>query len=94
MLRALTHKVSPRIAECEVTFIDRSPINLQLAECQHNDYCDVLKKLGVIVKELSENEGSVARIASELLSSSSSPIIPFGNYHLETIQVPVQVASL
>ncbi len=56
MLRALTHKVSPRIAECEVTFVDRAPINLQLAGRQHDDYCAALKKLGVIVKELSENE--------------------------------------
>jgi dimethylargininase len=56
MLRALTHKVSPKIAECEVTFIDRSPIDLQLAGRQHDDYCTVLKKLGVIVRELSENE--------------------------------------
>jgi dimethylargininase len=56
MLRALTHKISPRIAECEVTFIDRSPIDLRLAVRQHNDYCAVLKKLGVIIKELSENE--------------------------------------
>ena len=56
MLRALTHKVSPKIAECEVTFIDRSPIDLQLAVRQHDHYCDVLKNLGVLVKELSENE--------------------------------------
>jgi dimethylargininase len=55
MLRALTHKVSPKIADCEVTFIDRSPIDLQLACRQHDVYCEVLKKLGVIVKELSEN---------------------------------------
>ena len=56
MLRALTHKVSPEIAECEVTFIDRSPIDLRLAVRQHDHYCDVLKKLGAIVKELSGNE--------------------------------------
>jgi dimethylargininase len=56
MLRALTHKVSPRIAECEVTFVDRSPINLPIAIRQHDHYCDVLKQLGVIVKQLSENE--------------------------------------
>src|SRR3989442_8013540 len=55
MLRALTHKVSPRIAECEVTFIDRSPIDLRLAVLQHDHYCDVLKGLGVTVKKLSEN---------------------------------------
>jgi dimethylargininase len=56
MLRAITHKVSPKIAECEVTFVDRSPIDLQVAVRQHDTYCDVLKKLGVNVKELSENE--------------------------------------
>ena len=55
MLRALTHKVSPRIAECEVTFVDRSPIDLEIAVRQHDHYCDALKNLGVIVKELSEN---------------------------------------
>lgn len=56
MLRAITHKVSPKIAECEVTFIDRAPIDLRLAERQHDDYCDVLTGLGVIVKQLSEND--------------------------------------
>jgi len=56
MLRAFTHKISPRIAECEVTFIDRSPIDLRLAVRQHDDYCDALKKLGVTVKKLSEND--------------------------------------
>ena len=56
MLRALTHKVSPRIAECQLTFVDRSPIDLRTAERQHEHYCDVLRKLGVVVSELSENE--------------------------------------
>jgi dimethylargininase len=56
MLRALTHKVSPSLAQCELTFIDRSPIDLQLAVRQHDGYCATLKKLGVSVKTLSENE--------------------------------------
>jgi dimethylargininase len=56
MLRALTHKVSSRIAECEVTFVGRSPIDLPLAVRQHDHYCDVLKGLGVNVEKLSENE--------------------------------------
>src|SRR5215216_1981155 len=56
MLRAITHKVSPIIDKCELTFIDRSPIDLQLATRQHNDYCAVLEKLGIIVNTLSENE--------------------------------------
>lgn len=56
MLRALTHEVSPRIAECEVTFVDRVPINLPLAMRQHDDYCAALEGLGVVVERLSENE--------------------------------------
>ena len=56
MLRALTHKVSSRIAECEVTFVDRLPIDLPRAARQHDDYCEALRGLGVIVEELSENE--------------------------------------
>jgi dimethylargininase len=56
MLRAITHKVSPRIAECELTFLARNPIDLELAIRQHDDYCAVLEKLGITVEKLSENE--------------------------------------
>lgn len=56
MLRALTHEVSPRIVECELTFIDRSPIDLGLAKYQHDNYCAALEELGVAVERLSENE--------------------------------------
>lgn len=56
MLRALTHRVSPHIADCELTFLSRSPIDLQLAVRQHDDYCALLNKLGVTVDKLSENE--------------------------------------
>jgi dimethylargininase len=56
MLRALVHKVSPRIAECEVTFVNRLPIDLQLAAGEHEDYCAALERLGVIVKRLNGNE--------------------------------------
>jgi len=56
MLRALTHNISPNIAQCELTFLDRSPIDIQLAIDQHDNYCGVLRKLGVVVERLSENE--------------------------------------
>ena len=56
MLRAITHQVSPRINECELTFLDRWPIDLQLADRQHDDYCARLEQLGVSVERLSENE--------------------------------------
>ncbi len=55
MLRALTHKVSPKIAECELTFVQRSKIDYDLAACQHDDYEAALTRLGVAVKSLSEN---------------------------------------
>ena len=55
MLRALTHEVSPRIVNCELTFIDRSPIDLGLAKYQHDNYCLMLEKLGVGVERLYEN---------------------------------------
>jgi dimethylargininase len=56
MLRAIAHKVSPQIAECELTFLDRSRIDLELAERQHDAYCSLLRRLGVTVELLSENE--------------------------------------
>lgn len=56
VLKAITHKVSSRINECELTFLDRAPINPGLAARQHDAYCAVLEKLGVTVERLSENE--------------------------------------
>ncbi|HEV8658880.1 MAG TPA: dimethylargininase, partial [Thermoanaerobaculia bacterium] len=38
MLVALTRAVSPRINECELTFVDREPIDVARATAQHNDY--------------------------------------------------------
>ena len=56
MLRAITHKVSPRIAECELTYADRLPIDVELAARQHDDYSAALARLGAQVTTLSENE--------------------------------------
>lgn len=56
MLRALTHRVSPRINECELTFVDRTPIDLDLATRQHDEYCAALRRLGVTVDELTGND--------------------------------------
>lgn len=55
MLRALTHKVSPNIAKCELTFVDRSAIDVDLATRQHQAYCAALSNLGATVTELTEN---------------------------------------
>ena len=56
MLRAITHKVSPRINECELTFIRRSTIDYKLACEQHAHYEGTLARLGVIVTSLNGNE--------------------------------------
>ena len=56
MLAAIVHAISPRINECELTFLDRSPIDLTLAEQQHEDYCATLEDLGVTVIRLVGNE--------------------------------------
>lgn len=55
MLIGFTHAVSPNIPSCEITFIDRAQINYELAVRQHDEYCAVLKKCGVVVKRLSAN---------------------------------------
>jgi dimethylargininase len=55
MLLALTHTVSPKIINGEVTFIDRQTINYDLALQQHAAYCNALKTCGAKVKKLSVN---------------------------------------
>lgn len=53
MLVGFTRAVSPKFASCEVTYIERVPINYELAVQQHDRYCEVLRKCGVVVKQLS-----------------------------------------
>ena len=49
---AITRSVSPRFNECEITHIERTPIDLDIAQKQHRGYVDALKKLGCDVLEL------------------------------------------
>lgn len=54
---AITREISPRFNECEITHIDRTPINLDIAHAQHHEYVNALKKLGCDVLELpAEND--------------------------------------
>lgn len=55
MLWAITHEVSPRLGECELTFHAREPIDLGLAEQQHAAYCRMLERLGARVERLTAN---------------------------------------
>ena len=52
MRLAITRDVSPRFNECEITHIDRSPIDVKVAQAQHDAYVQALKELGCAVLEL------------------------------------------
>jgi len=52
MLTAITRAVSPAMAHCEISFIDRKPIDLAIAQHQHHAYEALLEKLGARVLSL------------------------------------------
>jgi dimethylargininase len=52
MLHAITRAVSPALAACELTFVDRQPIDLAKAQSQHTAYEHLLAKLGLHVHSL------------------------------------------
>ena len=52
MLTAITRAVSPAIIHCEISFIDRKPIDLAIAQDQHRSYEMLLEKLGARVLSL------------------------------------------
>ena len=52
MLTAITRAVSPAIVDCELNFIARQPIDLQIARAQHHAYEQLLAKLGARIISL------------------------------------------
>ena len=52
MVTAITREVSPRFAECEITHIERTRIDLDIARAQHHAYVNALRQLGCDVIEL------------------------------------------
>ena len=50
--RALTRDVSPALARCELTFLEREPIDVLRAAAQHRAYCEALSALGLDVVRL------------------------------------------
>jgi dimethylargininase len=54
MLTAITRKVSSALAKCELSFIERQPIDLDKAQAQHREYEALLSKLGARVISLPE----------------------------------------
>ena len=53
-LIAITRPVSPAIDRCELTNLERAPINLKRAVAQHHEYEETLQSLGVEVLRLPE----------------------------------------
>jgi dimethylargininase len=54
MQTAITRKVSSALANCELSFIDRRPIDMQKARAQHHAYEALLASLGARVISLPE----------------------------------------
>ncbi len=54
MLTAITRKVSSSLANCELSFIERRPIDMEKARIQHHAYEALLERLGANVISLSE----------------------------------------
>jgi len=54
MLTAITRVVSSALANCELSFIERKPIDLAKARAQHHAYEEILAKLGARVISLPE----------------------------------------
>jgi dimethylargininase len=52
VLTAITRAVSPALAQCELTFVERQPIDLVKAQAQHTTYEHLLAKLGIRVHSL------------------------------------------
>jgi dimethylargininase len=52
MTLAITRQVSPRFCDCEITHIERTPIDLGIARAQHSEYVQTLRRLGCEVLEL------------------------------------------
>jgi dimethylargininase len=54
MTIAITREVSSRFAECEITHIERVPIDVEIARAQHSNYVRALASLGCQIIELPE----------------------------------------
>lgn len=54
---ALTREISPLLTNCELTHLERNPIDIKLAKKQHQDYENALKKLGYSIKRIPPEPG-------------------------------------
>jgi len=56
MRLALTRQISPAIIHCELTHLERTPIDLEVARHQHEQYEQALRELGCKVQRLSSGD--------------------------------------
>ena len=54
MPKAFTRALSPRLSECELTHLERQPIDVEQARSQHSAYERILEQYGLEVIRLSE----------------------------------------
>ena len=47
---AFVREVSPALGSCELSFVERQPIDMALARSQHAAYCDALRRAGLRVE--------------------------------------------
>jgi len=81
MLTALVRAVSPAIARCELTHLERQPIEYERAVDQHDAYCAMLERLGARVVRLPaepELPDSVFVEDPALLLDELAVILPLG----------------
>jgi len=55
-MRALVNRPSPALADCELTFMERDPVDVGVARAQHDAYVAALRAGGVEVQVLNVNE--------------------------------------
>lgn len=55
MLSVITHKPSPSLEQCELTFVDSKPIDINKAQKEHEAYCEMLKQCGANIITLEDN---------------------------------------
>jgi len=55
-LIALTRAPSPKMADCQLTFVARSAIDYRRAVRQHAEYCNVLREIGAEVHTLNASD--------------------------------------
>jgi len=53
-MKAITRAISSAMQDCELTHLERQPLNLDVAQQQHANYNQTLREMGVEVIELAE----------------------------------------